>query len=107
MTAPKTAARTLQDADTKLDQALRSLVAMPGGPPGVIAVVQRGGQVRAHTAGYGEVATKRPPQATDHMRIASIAKAFSGASALALVQKGLLSLDDTIAERLPRFPLAW
>ena len=41
------------------------------------------------------------------MRIASIAKAFSGASALSLVQKGLLSLDDTIAERLPTLPSAW
>ena len=96
-----------QDADAALDRALRSLVAMPGGPPGVIAVVQRHGQVRAHAAGYGEVETKRRPRATDHMRIASIAKAFSGASALALVQKGLLSLDDTIAERLPSLPSAW
>src|SRR5262245_4444726 len=107
MTAPKTAARTLQDADTALDRALRSLVAMPGGPPGVIAVVQRGAQVRVHKAGYGEIATRRPPDASDHMRIASIAKAFSGAGALALVQKGLLSLDDTLAERLPSLPAAW
>jgi len=70
-------------------------------------VVQRGGRARAHTAGYGEIATKRRPDAGDHMRIASIAKAFSGASALALVQQGLLSLDDTIAERLPNLPSAW
>ena len=63
MTPPKTAARALQDADIALASALRSLVAMPGGPPGVIAVVQRGGQVRTHTAGYGEIATKRPPRA--------------------------------------------
>jgi D-alanyl-D-alanine carboxypeptidase len=41
------------------------------------------------------------------MRIASVAKAFSGASALTLVQKGLLSLNDTIAERLPNLPSAW
>ena len=96
-----------QDADAALDRALRSLVAMPGGPPGVIAVVQRGGQVGVHAAGYGDVETKRRPRATDHMRIASVAKAFSGASALSLVQKGLLSLDDTIAERLPSLPSAW
>jgi D-alanyl-D-alanine carboxypeptidase len=60
----------------------------------VIAVVQRSGQMRTHTVGYGEVATKRRPRPTDHMRIASIAKAFSGAGALALVQKGLLSLSE-------------
>jgi len=102
-----TAGTPTQDADAALDRALRSLVAMPGGPPGVIAVVQRSGQMRTHVAGYGEVVTKRPLRATDHMRLASIAKAFSGASALALVQKGLLSLDDTIAERLPSLPSAW
>ena len=96
-----------QDADAALDRALRGLVTMPAGPPGVIAVVQRGDQVRTHTAGYADVETKRRPRATDHMRIASVAKAFSGASALSLVQKGLLSLDDTIAELLPSLPSAW
>jgi D-alanyl-D-alanine carboxypeptidase len=96
-----------KDADAVLEGALRSLVTMPGGPPGVIAVVQRRSQIQTHAVGDGEVATKRPPHATDHMRIASVAKAFSGASALALIQKSLLSLDDTIAERLPSLPSAW
>jgi D-alanyl-D-alanine carboxypeptidase len=96
-----------RNADAALDRALRNLVAMPGGPPGVIAVVQRGEQLRVHGAGYGDVETRRRPRATDHMRIASVAKAFSGAAALSLVQKGVLSLDDTIAQRLPSLPSAW
>lgn len=41
------------------------------------------------------------------MRIASVAKAFSGAAALHLVQEGTLGLDDTIGQRLPSLPLAW
>jgi D-alanyl-D-alanine carboxypeptidase len=41
------------------------------------------------------------------MRIASTAKAFSGAVALSLVSKGKLSLDDTIGKRLPNLPKAW
>ena len=41
------------------------------------------------------------------MRIASIAKAFSGAVALHLVQEGRLGLDDTIGQRLPDLPTAW
>lgn len=94
-------------ADAALDRALSKLVAMPGGPPGVIAVVQRGGQVKVHTAGYGDVETKRRPRGTDHMRIASTAKAFSGATALSLVTKGVLSLDDTIGQRLPSLPAGW
>jgi D-alanyl-D-alanine carboxypeptidase len=96
-----------QQADAALDRALRNLVAMPGGPPGVIALVQRGNQLRVHTAGYGDVATKRRPRATDHMRVASVAKAFSGGVALSLVNKGVLSLDDTIGQRLPDLPQAW
>jgi D-alanyl-D-alanine carboxypeptidase len=41
------------------------------------------------------------------MRIASAAKAFSGAVALGLVDRGLLGLDDTLAQRLPALPAAW
>jgi D-alanyl-D-alanine carboxypeptidase len=41
------------------------------------------------------------------MRIASVAKAFSGALALRLVQDGRLGLDDTIGARLPDVPAAW
>jgi D-alanyl-D-alanine carboxypeptidase len=41
------------------------------------------------------------------MRIASVSKAFSGASALSLVTDGLLSLDDTIGDLLPDLPGAW
>jgi D-alanyl-D-alanine carboxypeptidase len=36
-----------------------------------------------------------------------VAKAFSGAVALHLVQEGKLGLDDTIAQRLPSLPAAW
>jgi D-alanyl-D-alanine carboxypeptidase len=43
----------------------------------------------------------------DHMRIASVAKAFSGAVVLQLVRDGRLGLDDTIGRRLPGMPLAW
>jgi D-alanyl-D-alanine carboxypeptidase len=40
----------------------------------------------------------------DRMRIASVAKAFSGAVALSLVSKGALSLKDTIGKRLKKLP---
>ena len=41
------------------------------------------------------------------MRIASVSKAYNGATALALVDRGALSLADTIGERLPDLPRAW
>ncbi|HSK83233.1 MAG TPA: serine hydrolase domain-containing protein [Rubrobacter sp.] len=90
--------------DAKLDRTLKRLVAMRGGPPGVIAVIQRGERRYVHTFGVANVETGRRMRVDDRMRIASAAKAFSGAVALSLVSKGELSLDDTIGERLSDLP---
>jgi D-alanyl-D-alanine carboxypeptidase len=90
--------------DAALDRALKKLVGMEGGPPGVIAVVQRGEQREVHSFGVANLESERPMKADDRMRIASAAKAFSGATALSLVSKGALSLDDTIGERLSDLP---
>ena len=94
-------------ADAALDRALKELVAMGGGPPGVIAVVQRGQQRKVHTFGVANVRTGRPMRIHDHMRIASAAKAFSGAVALSLVSKSKLSHHDTIGDLLPQLPKSW
>ena len=93
--------------DEVLDRALENLVAMRGGPPGVIAVVQREGKRKVHTAGVANLETGRPIGVNDRMRIASTAKAFSGAVALSLVSKGTLSLNDTIGDLRPKMPKSW
>ncbi len=90
-----------------LRQELRDLVDRPDGPPGVIAVLRDGDHTKVYRAGVADLETGRPPSATDHMRIASVAKAFSGAVALSLVDRGRLSLDSTIGEVLPDQPAAW
>jgi len=94
-------------ADRALDRALEELVAIRGGPPGVIALVQRGDRRDVHTFGVANVRTGRQLAVHQRMRLASTAKAFSGAAALALVSKGKLSLRDTIGEVLPGLPRAW
>ena len=94
-------------AAADLEQALAELVAMPNGPLGVIAVTQIDDERTVHAVGVADVTTGAAPIVDGHMRIASAAKAFSGATALALVDKGLLSLDDTIGQRLPGQPAAW
>ena len=89
--------------DASLDRALKGLVRMEGGPPGVIAVVQRGDQREVHTFWVANLENGRPMRVDDRMRIARTAKAFSGAVALSLVSEGgeeTLTLDDTIGERL-------
>ncbi|MGI5379622.1 serine hydrolase domain-containing protein [Streptomyces sp. CA-251387] len=90
-----------------LQRQLVDLVRTPGGPPGVIAVLSDGRGSRVVRAGVANLATGRRPEAGDHMRIASTAKAFSGAVALSLVDRHRLRLDDTLRKRLPRLPRAW
>jgi D-alanyl-D-alanine carboxypeptidase len=94
-------------ADAALDRALKELVAMEGGPPGVIAVVQRGQHREVHTFGVRNIKSGLPIRVDDRMRIASVAKAFSGAVALSLVSEGKLSLHNTIGKRLRELPEAW
>ncbi len=93
--------------DSELRQQLDRFVRSPGGPPGAIAVLRRGHDQQIVRAGVADLATGRPPRPDDHMRIASTAKAFSGAVALSLVDRGALRLDDTLRRRLPNLPDAW
>jgi D-alanyl-D-alanine carboxypeptidase len=101
---PAAAARPAKRADAALDRALERVVEMPGGPPGVVAIVQRGKRLKLHRAGVADLRTRRRIRARDHMRLASASKAFSGAVVLALVSRGVLALDDTIGQRLPDLP---
>jgi D-alanyl-D-alanine carboxypeptidase len=94
-------------ADTALDAALDRFVAQPDGPPGIAVVVQRGAAPVLHSAGTSVVGSTTPIQLDDHLRLASVAKAFSGAVATSVVASGELSLDDTIGEKLPTLPQAW
>ncbi|HKE70037.1 MAG TPA: serine hydrolase domain-containing protein [Nocardioidaceae bacterium] len=91
----------------RLQHAMEALVERPTGPPGIVVVVHRGNDRRVLTAGVADVDTGRKIQVNDHLRIASVSKAFSGAVALALVDRGRLSLRDTIGQRLPYLPNAW
>ena len=87
--------------DRKLNNALDRIAAAHNGPPG-LSVLMRTGHGREYiTRGTANVKTGRRPAIRDHYRIASMAKAFNGAVALALADRGLISLDDTVGEWLP------
>ena len=90
-------ARTRDALDHRLDR----IVDARGGPPGLSVLIHRDGRDEFRARGVADVRTGRRPARDDHMRIASMAKAFSGAVALAEVTKGRLTLADTIAQRLP------
>ncbi len=104
--APASGAATSK-ADTALQRALDAYVKQAGGPPGISVVVQRDADPVQFTAGVGNEVTKQPFGLTDAMRLASVAKAFSGAAAVSAVADGKLSLDSTIGAVLPSQPAAW
>ena len=91
----------------RLQRALDHLVEIKGGPPGASAVVYRGGRERFLHAGVAAVKTGKPFRRQKQMRIASVSKAFSGAIALALVDDGVIGLDDSITAWVPALPAHW
>lgn len=81
------------------DDLLANLVAH--GAPGVTLAISRAGEtIYAGAAGFASLEEQTPLEATDRLRIASITKTFVATTILQLVDDGLLSLDDTVAQWL-------
>jgi D-alanyl-D-alanine carboxypeptidase len=104
---PGAALGNAKRADARLDQELRTLVSMPQGPPGASVVIQREGKPKLHTAGTATAGVQDPIRLRDHMRIASVTKAFTDAVVLRLVEKRRLRLSATIGQLRPDLPAAW
>jgi D-alanyl-D-alanine carboxypeptidase len=105
--APAASHAASSTTESKLQSALDAIVKRADGPPGISVVVQSGAQPKQYNAGTGDIATKQPFADTDAMRLASVAKAFSGAAAVSAVADGKLALDTTIGTVLPTQPAAW
>jgi D-alanyl-D-alanine carboxypeptidase len=95
------------DALRAVEDAAAELVAKADGPPGVIVVIQRRNDRRVIRAGVANLRTGARLRVNDHVRLASVAKAFSGATALSLVARRVLSLDDTVGKWRPDLPHEW
>jgi D-alanyl-D-alanine carboxypeptidase len=104
LVVPVAAAKST-NADVR--KGLEGLVDSPGGPPGAVATLYKGGKLTTIGVGRADVTKAGAPKATDHMRIASIAKAFSGAVALHLVAEGQLETTATIGELVGGLPASW
>jgi D-alanyl-D-alanine carboxypeptidase len=101
------AAPSPKRADAALDRAIQAFTTAPDGPPAIAVVVQRGRRPVLHAAGTSQVGTQTAPTLDDHTRVASVAKAFSGATALSAVASGDLKLTSTIGKVRPDLPKAW
>lgn len=102
-----TAGQAKSNPDRAVKRGLQKLVHAAGGPVGAIATLHRPGGTTVISAGRSDARRKGRPRADDHMRIASIAKAFNGAVAFRLVRDGRLGLDDTVGEWRPDLPQSW
>lgn len=91
----------------QLRSAVEDLTELEQGPPGAIVLVQEGRHRRVLRAGTSDVRRDKPPRTDQHMRIASTAKAYSGAVVLSLVDEDVLDLDDTLGDWLPWAPSSW
>src|ERR1051325_10977551 len=73
-----------------------------GRMPGYVAAVRIGGRTEIHAGGRRAGEPDSPAMTTDTLfRIASVTKPMGAALTLALVQDGVLALDDPIDRWLP------
>jgi len=89
-------------SSTGLDR-LRAIAARhvaSGYVPGLLALVARGGQT--HAEAHGTLSLGGAPVARDSLfRIASMTKPVTGAATMALIEAGLIGLDEPVDRLLP------
>lgn len=69
----------------------------------VVLVAMNGALMYTRAAGYADRELGRSTSVDTVFRLASLTKALTAATALALIERGLLSLDDPIARFTPGF----
>ena len=72
-----------------------------GTVPGAVALVAHGDRVEVRVAGYADIGGTAPMARDSIFRIASTTKPITAAAAMALVEDGLIALDDPIGRWLP------
>lgn len=69
----------------------------------VVLVSRHGEQVCARAAGFADRESQKPIVLNQIFRLASVTKPMVAATALAMIERGELSLDDSVSEHLPYF----
>lgn len=90
------------DADPELIAQVKA--ALPNVPGFSILAIDAGEVVLQHAGGTADIETNAPVTPATNFRMASVSKQFTAAAVLILVDRGLISLDDTLDKFFPGFP---
>ena len=91
-----------------VDAIVRTRLAHPQGPASVSVAIVRGGETLVQRAwGIADAAAHRPATEALTYRIGSVSKQFTAALILKLVDRGALSLGDTLGRLLTTVPRDW
>ncbi|AKU94631.1 Beta-lactamase class C and other penicillin binding protein [Labilithrix luteola] len=104
-TAPKNEASSPKEDGLAhaLDAVVDNAIASQAIVGGVVVVVRDGHVVYHRAAGLADREAARPVQEDTVFRLASMTKPLVSATALALVDEGVLKLDDPVTKYLPTF----
>jgi CubicO group peptidase (beta-lactamase class C family) len=76
--------------------------------PGLaLAVIDHGKMVKQETYGYASVELQVPSNLQSSFVLASLTKVFTAAAVMKLVDRGQLSLDEPVTNKLANLPAAW
>lgn len=102
--APAVHAEPLPDATRAQLAATVASFYASAGPPAVTVLIDRKGEtIFDFSIGLADVAEKRAATAESVYAIGSITKSFTALATLQLVERGKLSLDDTVGKWLPDY----
>jgi CubicO group peptidase (beta-lactamase class C family) len=92
----------MSDREAKIDALMKQY---DGEGPGASVLVFRDGDVVLHKSyGFSNLEERVRATPSTHYRLASVTKQFTAAAILTLVDRGKLSLDDSIRRFLPTLP---
>ena len=90
------------EANKRLDEICNSL--FPCGEPGAAVLILKGDDVIYEGCyGIADIETKTPIDGDSFFNIASVSKQFTATAVMQLAERGLLSLDDCVAEYHPEY----
>jgi CubicO group peptidase (beta-lactamase class C family) len=102
LTVPKLPALTAAENDASLVARVKQ--ALPDSPGACVLAIDNGQIIFKQGFGVADVQSKEPCTPATNFRMASVSKQFTATAVMLLVDRGKLSLNDTLDKFFPGFP---